>query len=155
MVPEESEINSGVGKVHDSLGKFIICCVCVVQCEMLICNGVDSVWCTWKKNEKTNKFLKKQKRKNYDYLVSYLIWFWVFSLYYHCFKTSILFLNYSEDYFICFAALLIVSLRARWEVPVMMLLLLLWLLLNMLLVLLNLAIITIPSHHSKVDFVVH
>ena len=22
MVPEESEINSGVGKVHDSLGKF-------------------------------------------------------------------------------------------------------------------------------------
>ena len=23
MVPEESEINSGVGKVHDSLGKFL------------------------------------------------------------------------------------------------------------------------------------
>ena len=67
------------------------------------------------------------------------------SLYYHCFTTSILFLNYSKDYFICFATLLIVSLRARWEVPVMMLLLLLWLLLNMLLLLLNLAIITIPS----------
>ena len=39
------------------------CCVCVVQCEMLICNGVDSVRCTWKKNEKNQQIFKKATKK--------------------------------------------------------------------------------------------